>query len=639
MRFQHKQVRQISVNEWLDRENAETLKWYGRLLGADKKIIRKPQLINLIAGHLTGNRLQEIWSRLDDIQRAAVAETIYSPNLRFDETRFKAKFGRLPSFGEERFYYYVDFRNGPTLARLLLPPHGMPDELATRLREFVPEPAPAQINLSRNEVDQEADNASDGLTIVEMEQASQRDLKALLRLIREGKLRVSDKTGFPTAVSMKVIGNVLFGADFYSSMATFEADEAQVGPIKAFAWPLLLQAAKLAGKDGSRLKLTKAGEKAFTLPAHETLHLIWKNWIGSNLIDELRRIDVIKGQQGRGRATLTAVSTRREAISLALRDCPVEKWIEVDEFFRFMRASNYRFEVSRDPWDLYIVDSHYGSLGYESYHDWEILQGRYVLCLLFEYAATLGIVDVAYDSPVAARDDFRELWGSDDLPFFSRYDGLIRFRLTKLGAYCLGASPEYSPKTVALRASFTVMPSLRLTVNGELSPDERCLLELFADPLEEAEWLFSMVRTLKAIEVGHDVPVFVEFLQSRDEQPLPETVVAFFRDAAKRAHAIMDRGDAKLIECADAALAERIANADAMKGYCLRAGDRFLVVPSSRARHFRKELEKLGYICRSSHGDSGKIRNSVERHTKTPAHEPSSAVAVGEALATDIHRP
>ena len=56
-----------------------------------------------------------------------------------------------------------------------------------------------------------------------------------------------------------------------------------LGPVKAFAWPLLLQAAKLARKDGSRLKLTKAGEKAFPLPAHETLRLIWKEWLTLSL--------------------------------------------------------------------------------------------------------------------------------------------------------------------------------------------------------------------------------------------------------------------------------------------------------------------------------------------------------------------
>ncbi len=49
----------------------------------------------------------------------------------------------------------------------------------------------------------------------------------------------------------------------------FEEDADHVGPIKPFAWPLLMQAAKPAVKEGTRLKLTKAGEKAFMLPAHE----------------------------------------------------------------------------------------------------------------------------------------------------------------------------------------------------------------------------------------------------------------------------------------------------------------------------------------------------------------------------------
>ncbi len=589
----------MSVREGLERENAENLKWYARLLGADKKIIRKPRLINLIAEHLNGGRLRELWSRLDDIQQAAVAETIYSQNFRFDEIRFKAKYGQLPSFGAERYYYYAHDNHGPTLARLLLNRDGMPGELAERLKEFVPQPALAQINISASERDHEESeqaNGSDDLLVVETEQAAPRDLKVLLRLINEGKLRVSDKTGLPSAASMKLIESALFGRDFYSAGTKFEEDAAHVGPIKAFAWPLLVQAAKLAVKEGSRLKVTKAGEKAFAVPAHETLRLIWKQWLGFSAFDELRRIDAIKGQHGKGRMTLTSVSTRRETISRALGDCPVDKWIDIDEFFRFMQARNYYFYVSRDPWDLYITDSHYGSLGYEGYHDWEILQGRYILCLLFEYAATLGIVDVAYESPADARDDFRKIWGTDDLWCLSRYDGLREFRVTELGAYCLGALTEYSPKPITQKASFTVMPSLRVIVSGELSPDEESMLESFADRTAETEWQFSMMRTLKAIEASQDVRVLPDFLQERDEQPLPDTVAVFFRDAVERACAIRDLGQAKLIECADAALAERIANAEAIGAYCLRAGDRHLVVPSNREQHFRKELEKLGFI-------------------------------------------
>jgi hypothetical protein len=38
------------------------------------------------------------------------------------------------------------------------------------------------------------------------------------------------------------------------------------------------------------------------------------------------------------------------------------------------------------------------------------------------------------------------------------------------------------------------------------------------------------------------------------------------------------------------------ANAEATKAYCLRAGDRHLVVSSKHEKNFRKGLEKLGYI-------------------------------------------
>lgn len=91
-----------------------------------------------------------------------------------------------------------------------------------------------------------------------------------------------------------------------------------VGPVKSFAWPLLLQAAKLVAKDGTRLKLTKAGDKALAAAAHETIRIIWKRWTEYTGFDEFRRIEAIKGQQGKARTTLSAVVSRRKVISAAI---------------------------------------------------------------------------------------------------------------------------------------------------------------------------------------------------------------------------------------------------------------------------------------------------------------------------------
>jgi hypothetical protein len=44
----------------------------------------------------------------------------------------------------------------------------------------------------------------------------------------------------------------------------------------------------------------------------------------------------VKGQTGKGKHGLTAVSSRREAISKVLTKCPVERWISTAELLRFL---------------------------------------------------------------------------------------------------------------------------------------------------------------------------------------------------------------------------------------------------------------------------------------------------------------
>jgi hypothetical protein len=266
------------------------------------------------------------------------------------------------------------------------------------------------------------------------ERAAQQDLHTVLRLLDKGKSVVSEKTLRASSAAVQEIASLLRDGDFYDSTPKQNTWDQEVGPMKAFAWPLLVQAAKLAELHGKKLALTKAGRHALSAPPAETLRLIWQRWVKSTLLDECNRIDAIKGQHGKGKRALTAVEGRRTVIAAALKQCPVGSWVKVDDFLRFMIAAGFNFEVTREPWDLYIADPQYGSLGYEGYHDWEILQGRYVFCLLFEYAATLGMIDVAYVNPAGVRLDFQKMWGTDDLEYLSRYDGLIYFRLNALGA-------------------------------------------------------------------------------------------------------------------------------------------------------------------------------------------------------------
>ncbi len=190
--------------------------------------------------------------------------------------------------------------------------------------------------------------------------------------------------------------------------------------------------------DGSRLQLTARGRAAVKKPPADVLKLLWQRWLKNGIIDEFSRVEAIKGQ--RSANALSGLVPRRQLAASGLWLLPLGEWVDVDHLFARMQKEGMDPTVHRSGrglWKLYLEDPQYGSFGYDGAYDWELLQGRYVLALLFEYAATLGLIDIRYTEPEGARSDFREHWGGDWLPFLSRYDGLLAVRLNPLGKYCL----------------------------------------------------------------------------------------------------------------------------------------------------------------------------------------------------------
>lgn len=254
------------------------------------------------------------------------------------------------------------------------------------------------------------------------------NLVAVLELTADRQVRCSAATRRPMAATVKLVEDVLVAGDYYEGGQ----------PIAAFAWPILLQVGGLAQLAGTRLELTPRGQAALARPSYEALAVLWARWLKSVSYDELTRIEAIKGQ-GKP-STLTSVPKRRTAIATALTEVEPGEWIDVNTMLGILESQQARLVVARSLlalWRLYLVDSYYGSLGHAGYRAWDVLEGRYALCVLFEYAATMGVIDVAYAEPDGARDDYRALWGADYLAWLSRYDGLVAVRVNELGAAIL----------------------------------------------------------------------------------------------------------------------------------------------------------------------------------------------------------
>ncbi len=596
--------------------SADELKKLARLTGS-RIPTRKADLVEHIIKHLEGDRLKTVWQSMDELQRATVAEVVHSSGTTFHSDRFRAKYGRDPDWGSIDVYR----RNEkPSPLCFFFYSNGvMPADLKTRLKAFVPRPSKANVksleqlpaaydrpyqhwNSKSRKI--EKGTKTIPLTLRESEQLAHRELLSLLRLIDAGKVTVSDKTRKPTTTTIKTITSILEGGDFYPHEPPKNKyyDE-NAGPIRAFAWPMIIQAGKFAQLSGKRLQLTKAGRRALSDPAVDTIRGLWTKWTDTTILDELSRIDCVKGQTGKGKRGLTALAGRRDAVCATLAECPENQWIATEEFFRFMRALGNDFAVTRNAWNLYIGELRYGSLGYEGGE--RILEKRYLLCLLLEYAATLGLIDVALIPPAGARHDYGGLWGTDDLPYFSRYDGLMFFRINALGSYCLDMSSAYTPTPIEVKPVLRVLPNLEIAAIGnELEPGDRLALDAYAVSVSDLVWKLEAGKILAAVEQGRSVSEIREFLEARSGALLPDTVVQLLEDTSGRCQRVHDRGLARLIECDEPSLAALIANDSRTRNYCMRAGDCHLLVPVSSESAFKRSLRDIGYLL--AVGESGK---------------------------------
>jgi hypothetical protein len=269
------------------------------------------------------------------------------------------------------------------------------------------------------------------------------NLVAVLELAADGQIRWGAATRRPLTATVRLVEDALVAGDYYDGAdydgADYDGDHRDGGePIAAFAWPMLLQAGGLARLAGTRLELTPRGEAVLAQPSYQALGALWDRWRKSVSQDELGRIEAIRGQ--RRSATLTVAASRRAAVASGLAALVPGAWVEVDALFAILRAQPAPLVVATSPlarWRLYLEDPRYGSLGPVGWKAWNVLEGRYALCVLFEYAATLGVVDVAYTSARGARDDYRDLWGTAAYESLSRYDGLAAVQVNELGAAIL----------------------------------------------------------------------------------------------------------------------------------------------------------------------------------------------------------
>ena len=596
----------MTLIETLESLTVDQLKQRVALIPGLRGGTRKADLVATLNGYLLSDALSSVVARLSELERSAVAEAIHSWQTSISLDGFKAKYGALPEFftrNPNDWYSYNRKQKKQSSLELLFYLGRVPEDLAAALKPLVPEPAALVLTTLDDEQLPEivigGDDEPETLRRADNEHRVRHELPAMLKLVAQGRLAVGAKTGLPSAAAIRRIEALLLDGDWYDE----DDDQAlqrwaggPIRPIRAFAWPLLLHTGGLAKVDGSKLSLTAKGKKALSRPIHEVVSDLYKRWQSKGAPDELKRVDMIKGQTSKG-VRMTAPVDRRLVIEDALMSCcPVGEWLAVDDLFRGMKAYGHRFEVAGNLWKLYLAEANYGSLGYAGSSDFEILEARYTLAYLFEYLATLGIIDIAYSLPYAARPDYRELWGADELAFLSRYDGLRYLRLNDLGAYCLDLTETYAPRPLERPPLLAPEPGLTLALRRAAEPDEQLQLEQVASPAAADRWILDADTILNLAADANELARIRAFLETSIEGELPAELSDLLDGIEQRATALTDAGPARLIQCRNAALAAMLSTDPATAPHCIRAGDRHLCVLEKKLAAFRKGSARIGFV-------------------------------------------
>ncbi len=597
----------------------EDLKWYAPLLPG-RAPTRKAELVDAFVRLLTDPAgLARLYGALTPGQQRVVAEVAHRGEGLYDPEVVAAKYPDVaPPASPHQYYGYRRSERQPTAFDLLFTSlYGVgtfiPADLAAALRALAPPPPPFEL---RGRPDPPTDlsavaaawrSAPPEALVSETERAVFHDLTAALSLIQEGKAGVSATTRLPTLATLRQLRGRLLTGDSFPE----EYDRAE-DAIRPFALLLLAQAAKWAAPEGAarnRLGLTKAGRALLNgTPGPDDVRRAWEGWLKSDLLDELSRVRAIKGQ-GAKAARLTKPAERRERLAAALRACPPGRWVETDEFFRYLRAERLSPTVERGPYSaLYIGSSaDYSSLQYAGASAyWDIVIGSYLRATLWEYAATLGLVEIAYTRPEESPHDFGEVYGLDNEPYVSRYDGLLGFRLTPLGAYVLGLAPAYQPSeppAADAQPALTLLSNLDLVVTDthRFTPNDRAFLERIGAPQSEGVYRLSRERILETVENGLGLAQIRQFLAARTgqaEESFPNTVQTFFADLGKRLGALREAGRVLVLTGDDPLLLTELAHSPALRNTVRLAtagAETVLLVPEAQEAQVRRQLKKLGY--------------------------------------------
>jgi hypothetical protein len=575
----------MSLYDIFDNQNSDQLKEYVKLCGGPSSLTRKADRANYLVETLTNPvQLRQLWAQMDELSCKAVASAYHNDGI-FDSKAFVAQYGSMPERPQKDRWYY---RREPIVLDLFIHGNEIPAEVMALLAPIVPLPERFQLTGSPD-VPDVLDESGEAIEIfvAEREIAGLHDLTLYLALLSQGSLKLSSSSHRLTPKSLETLVAGLQQGDLFSDVE--KAEDA----ILPYGLTVFCDQSGLTTYKGT------LNELANTFLATNDAHLLleaFESWAEEGGFDEIERIQAIRGVRSRG-IRLTSPASRREKIMEALSWCPTGVWISISDFYRAIRVWHFDFDLENGTDKLYV-----GYRGNQRWYEawapaesqWLLTTGLYINTILMEYLAAIGAIDIVYTYP--EYETFPgQAYNYDELTY-SRYDGLLYFRINPLGAYLFGQADGYESSQPPASALFSIAPdgSISLLQPNEVSAAQQAQLDQVTEN-EGGRYRLSVPKLLSVLESSTDLEIQRNFLSQNNRGELPVEVIALLEKIEADSKALRITTKSLTIQVRSAELAQQIL-ADPKAGKIARQlDDRTLIIPASRETAFRNALREMGY--------------------------------------------
>jgi len=415
------------------------------------------------------------------------------------------------------------------------------------------------------------------------------DLIAIVKFASTGKLKIAKASQCPTKPVMKKMNEFLYNKEYVTDVFMLEEITKPYQAMRLYGLYQILRAAQVLDVEETTI-IMGVKANAFLMSNHkEQMELLLQGYINNSFYNEIERI--------RGERFETYLYSNfpkvRKALLQAIGGAPVDIWISLDSVSEMLFKYNRTFLMDQVR-QISIKPSGYSYYGNEHFEgDWDRLERAYMDIVFLEGLVPLGIVEVAVQDS-AIEDEYTG-------DYIERLE-VVYFKLTKLGAYLLGASEDYEDPTTKDKApnDLWVDEEMRIIVGESAKRHQHeIFFERFAEKQQEGELSFyplNFFTALNAFNAQISLKEIELYLQKEGTKPLPDYVGNVICKWEEDQNKITIR-NVTIIESEDeAVLAELLAsNAIVKNGGKWLSGA--VQINGGCAQKVKKEIEKYHYFC------------------------------------------